>query len=246
MGAVENLQKKYGSSQDQSGVHQHASSPNIDVQLAWHQMSHLYVSQVHEGWWDQMPMGQSIAVLQPFKHAHLSLVEHLDQLFKIEKLGDYEDLRVDIAELGLLAFQDWLGVAQQLGLMMLSVPLSMEIDGKLKLQYTESFGAFAQNITEYATEDAFQQFYQCITYKRLRLILESSSEQLLRESSFQAWALISLILPKGITQRVHLTIPSEWVAEIQELRNRFTGNEALQSIKELMPVIASRLVQNRS
>lgn len=219
----------------------------LETQLAWHQLNELYVARVHEGWWDQMPLGQSIARLVQFPHTHMHLTQHLGQLFKIEALPQPQDLPTEVASIGIKGFQDWLQVAQHLGLMMLSVPLSVEIDGKLKLKFVESFGDFGPALVRYAMVEDFQRFYRCTTYKNLRLINDKPAEMLLREASFEAWSLLSLILPKGVTQRVHLTLPPEWVAEIQGLRNRFGASEEVSDeITELMTPISTHLTRHFS
>ena len=192
-----------------------------------------------------MPLGQTIACLSQYTLSHAYLVDYLVQLFKIEPLPELEVAEPYIVDVSVAAYSDWLSLVQQLGLMLLSVPVGVEIDGRVKKPFLDSFGPFSEALQRYSTVDGFRGFYSATTFRHLRLISDQSPEDLLREASFQAWALVSLALPKGVTQRVHLTIDPDWVAEVQTLRNRFSVHpDVLLAVNALMPIIAGQLRLN--
>jgi len=215
---------------------------SLDEQLIWNQFNTCFITHMHESWWDQIPLGQTIAKLSRYKHANPLATQHLMTLFKIESLDKHQSYSRDMVYFSLRAYQNWLEIAQHLGLMMLSVPLSMEIDGKLKLKFVESFGSVGDILTYYAAEEGFRHFYKCVTFKNLRLLCQTPAEQLLREVSFEAWSLLSLVLPKSVTQRVHLTLDADWVAQIQQTRTRLSNNDMVSNLMtHLLPTINHRL-----
>lgn len=244
MGIMEEIQEQlHETSEKTPSVSRYSGDDaSLDRQIAWNQLSLFYVKNIHHCWWEQIPLGQTVAKLSGFTLAHSLIVDYLGQLFKIESLPKFELVDSSLIDISVYAFSDWLSLAQQLGLMMLSVPISVEIDGRVKKSFTDAFGPFASALQAYSSVESFKIFYSATTFRHLRLIADQPPEQLLREASFQAWAMLSLALPKGITQRVHLTIDPDWVAEIQGLRNRFSAHEDVVRLTEsLLPTIAAQL-----
>lgn len=233
MGAIEDVESRImnGTAPDHFDARLH-----LHDQVDWARFQNNYVSRIHPEWWQQIPMGHVIEKLVPFEHSHTAIAEYLNELFKIEPVGNSKSLPEKQVQFVLMAFKEWVFVAKALGFMLLSVPYGAEINGPLKKKYLEIYGIDDQLMSRLASEKQYQKFYQLTTYRNLRMLLRESSEHMLQQLGFEAWSLISLVLPKGITQRIHLSLPPDWVSDIQRMRNKFLERDQ-QQLKGVMDAL---------
>ena len=193
------------------------SEDEIEFQEAWSLFSHGFSVVVHEGWWFQIPGG--IALMEEFASSQCALATsksliHLLQLDHVHDSGNEKD---PFSVFALFVFENWPYIVELLGEMLLA----------------------ASHTTQSASNYEVHQFYTQLVkaYKLKDQDLDVSSMGLM------AWSMLSLIMPRGMLQRIHLTLPPVLVAEIQSLRQTLFQKEWLQKeiIKNIIPQVMIRL-----
>jgi len=222
------------------------SELSIPHLLAWSEYETGYARFIDDSWWQQIPQGAQLNQLLQSPHSVKSLSQHVTRLFKVQSLGEPTQISPELVYLAYECKINWMSVAQILGFMVISVPYGNEIDGKEKQKFLERLGGedgeYAQCIYQFAAHEKLKIFYKALTFRKLRLLNQQPLESILQEASLSAWALLSLALPKGLSQRIHLSLPADWVSEIQNSRKRFAqSEEAVKGIRELSPWIIQQI-----
>ena len=214
-------------------------------ELQWVKLNECFASAVDSSWWQEIPDGESLQKLVKFPVANRFVSQHLMEVFKIEALPSLKLEANSILMIAQACEKNWIAVAQRLGLMMISVPFGLEIDGKVKAKFANYCGEEYMDILAlYSSHSDLQIFYKAVTFQKLHLLMEKPLDHLLHQFSFDAWSMLSLVLPKALTQRIHLTLPADWVADIQVSRKRFIAHKDLiQGLQQLLPWFAREIIK---
>ena len=193
------------------------SEDEIEFQEAWSLFCHGFSMVVHEGWWVQIPGGIDLMEDLASSHCAFETSQSLVQLLQLEPVDSANGTDDSFAVFILLVFENWPYVVEQLGEMLLAST------------YTQ------QNRHNYEVHQFYIQLAKA--FKLQDQDLDVSSMGLM------AWSMLSLILPRGMLQRIHLTLPPVLVAEVQSLRQTLFQLDWLEKeiIERIVPQIVSRL-----